>query len=133
MMPRRAEFDHSAVTYHATPATGDPHTGTGQWLHKVTASVGGQQVGFLDWNPVHGKVHMVHTDQSVRGSGIATGLWQHAHLAAERHGLVAPKHSDVQMPAGARWANSMTAKSGPKPLGQRRLSRKPTEDQESLF
>lgn len=132
-MSRRAEFDHSAVEYRAHPATGDPVRGEGQWLHKVTAHLGGQQVGFLDWHPINGKVHMVSTSPSMRGNGIATGLWQHAKLGAEKHGLVEPVHSDVQFPAGRAWAQGMTAKSGPKPMGRKRLSRKPPEGQESMF
>lgn len=132
-MARRAEFDHSAVEYRTAPATGDPVRGEGQWLHKTTAHLGGQQVGYLDWHPVNGKVHMIHTTPAVRGVGIAEGLWQHSKMGAAKNGLVEPIHSDVQLPAGRRWAQGMVARSGPKPLGTRRPSRKPTEADQPLF
>lgn len=132
-MSRRQEFDHSAVEYRVQPATGDPVKGEGQWLHKVTAHLGGAQVGFLDWHPINGKVHMVNTHSSVRGAGIATGLWQHAKMGAQKNGLVEPIHSDVQLPAGRAWAQGMLAKSGPRPMGRKRLSRQPSEGQEEMF
>lgn len=131
---RNEQFNAGAVEYRTEPATGDPVSGTGQWLHKTTAHIGGQQVGFLDWHPLTGRVHMVSTHEDFRRRGIATGMWQHSQITAGKLGLTPPRHSDIQMPAGRAWAQGMLLNSGKaKPRERKPPRRAPGDGQEALF
>lgn len=130
-MSRRREFDTAALDYRFTPGTGE-YSGRST-SHRVEAVVGGQSVGHLDWNPHNGMVDMVKTGREHRGKGIATAMWGAAHVHAARHGVIPPKHSDVQFPDGKHWMNTMIAQSGPGKKQPGRKKRGPVEGQEELF
>ena len=138
---RRQEFNTSALDFHFERG-GLPEGKSERWMaanrgehraHRLTATLGGETVGTVNWNPHHGEIDLISVEDAHRGKGIAGALWGAAHVMAARHGVVAPRHSEVKFPAGQHWANKQTVQSGPgKPQPRRRRSG-PVEGQESLF
>ena len=126
-MSRRAEFDVASLDFTLADTERDSH--------ELSAHLGGQRVGVIEWHAATGAVDMVQTHNAHRGKGIASALWGAAHVHAARHGLVPPKHSSFKLPDGQHWANKQTVQSGPGKKQPRRktLTRTPGEGQETLF
>jgi hypothetical protein len=107
------------IRFHFMPAEHHP-SGSHHIRATLPSADGPHDVGYLEWYPHNGMVGMVRTDSEHGGQGIASALWQRAHEIANEHGIIAPRHSDVQTPSGMGWAQKVDAEPVVTP-GQRPL------------
>lgn len=95
----RFRFEHTnphAPADHLLTAT-VPHPHTGEPV----------DVGSLTWDKRDGTVNMIDTKHEHRRRGIGDAMWLRAHEIANEHGIVAPRHSEVQTTDGSNWARSV--------------------------
>lgn len=111
-MGRNAPDFHEGVanysfTFHMDPTTEDvaehQHR-LGDMVHMVKAWQSGTPVGYLKWSSGHGEVADVEVLKPHRRQGIATEMWNQAHLHSSIHNLVPPEHSSARTAQGSAWA-----------------------------
>lgn len=101
-----AAKDHlSKVQFNLTQSEKEPWT-----EHKLTANLGGKEVGYLHWGNAGGVID-VNVDKEHRRKGIATGMWNHALSLAGSTGpegvrVPTVEHSSHRTKSGESWAKS---------------------------
>lgn len=75
--------------------------------HQVTATLGEEPVGLLDWAKATGKIEKITVAKEHRRKGIATALLAEGKRVAKEKGLKEPIHSERRSEAGDAWAKSL--------------------------
>lgn len=105
-MPAHEKLSEVQFGYRHYPPS---ESGTSFSQHRVSAQVGGNEIGHMSWSK-HG-LHFIDVNPEHRRQGVATALWNEGHrIASADPSVVKPAHTPDRTDSGDAWARSVGGK-----------------------